>query len=133
VSGLGLYTILIPIAVFGLLTAPDLIVYRFGAGVFYANVERLTEEVLGLVDGDTTPRWLILDAAAIDDIDYTGDKTLDELADQLQQRNVVLAVCEVDDSVRTELDAFGITAKVGSEHIYDTAEDAINKLRNARG
>jgi len=109
----------------GTMTAPGLVVYRFGGGIFYANAERLAEEMLGLVGGDTPPRWLILDAAAIDDIDYTGGKTLAELADQLRERNVTLALCEVDDKVRVQLDTFGITEKVGAEHIYDTVQDAI--------
>ena len=110
----------------GAVTEPGLVVYRFGGGIFYANAERLSEEVLGLVGGDTPPRWFILDAAAIDDIDYTGGQTLSELADQLRERNVVLALCEVDDKVRTELDTFGIAAKIGAEHIYETVQEAVD-------
>ena len=81
--------------------------------------------MLGLVEGDDPPRWFVLDAAAIDDIDYTGGKTLKELAGQLRERNIVLALCEVDDKVRAELDTFGITPKVGAEHIYETVGEAL--------
>jgi SulP family sulfate permease len=109
----------------GTVTEPGLVVYRFGGGIFYANAERLAEEMLGLVGGDKPPRWFILDAAAIDDIDYSGGKTLAELAGQLNERNIVLALCEVDDKVRTQLDTFGITPKVGAEHIYETVEEAV--------
>jgi MFS superfamily sulfate permease-like transporter len=116
----------------GTRTEPGLVVYRFGGGIFYANAERLSEEVLGLVGGDDPPRWFILDAAAIDDIDYSGGKTLAELADQLHERNVVLALCEVDEKVRVELDTFGITPKVGAEHIYETVQDAIEAFQAGR-
>ena len=116
----------------GTRTEPGLVVYRFGGGIFYANAERLSEEVLGLVGGDDPPRWFILDAAAIDDIDYSGGKTLGELADQLHERNVVLALCEVDEKVRVQLDTFGITAKVGTDHIYETAQDAIEAFQAGR-
>lgn len=109
----------------GTITLPGLIVYRFGGGVFYANASRLSDEVLGLVSVAQPPRWLVIDCAAIDDLDYTGGKTLAELADQLRTRKITLALCQVSDKVRVELDTFGITPKVGADHIYDTAQDAI--------
>ncbi|HVM58509.1 MAG TPA: SulP family inorganic anion transporter [Gaiellaceae bacterium] len=109
----------------GTTTEPGLVVYRFGGGIFYANAERLSDEMLELVSTDPPPRWFVLDAAAIDDIDFTGGKTLGELADQLRERGVVLAFCEVTVKVRRELDAFGITGKIGAERIYETVEDAI--------
>jgi sulfate permease, SulP family len=107
-------------------TEPGLVVYRFGAGIFYANAIRLSDEVLGFAESDDPPRWIILDAAAIDDIDYTGGKTLAELADELRAHGIVLALAEVDGKVRTQLDTFGISSKVGPEHIYDTVQDALD-------
>ena len=115
----------------GTRTEPGLVVYRFGGGIFYANATRLSEEMLGLVAGDDPPRWFVFDAAAVDDIDFSGGKTLAELADQLHERNVVLALCEVNDKVRGQLDTFGITAKIGAEHVYDTVEDALEAFRSA--
>ena len=49
----------------------------------------------------------MLDADAVDDVDYTGGKTLVELADQLAERDIVFAVAEAQDEVRRELDRFG--------------------------
>ncbi len=66
--------------------------YRFGVGLFYANSTRFTEEVLALVDGPEPPRWFVMLADAMDDVDFTGGKTLLELAGQLADRNVVLCV-----------------------------------------
>ena len=116
----------------GMTTEPGLIVYRFGGGVFYANATRLSDEVLGLVNIPDAPRWFVLDAGAVDDLDSTGGKTLAELADQLHTRNVVLAMCEVDERVRKELDAFGITEKIGSDHIFETVYAATQAFRAAR-
>src|SRR3954452_21160327 len=64
----------------GVMSEPGLVVYRFGAGIFFANAQRLSDEVLGLASGDSPPRWIILDGSSIDDVDYTGGKTLGELA-----------------------------------------------------
>jgi len=110
-------------------TEPGLIVYRFGAGIFYANAERLSEEVMGLVSIDDPPRTFVLDCAAIDDIDYTGGKTLAELAGHVEERGVTLMLCDVDDKVLKQLDTFGVTAVVGADRIFDTAQAAIEAFR----
>jgi MFS superfamily sulfate permease-like transporter len=63
----------------GTVSEPGLVIYRFGVGIFYANAERLSEDLIALADAPNPPRWLVLDADAIDDIDYTGAQTLVEL------------------------------------------------------
>ena len=98
---------------------PGLVVYRFSVGLFYANAERLSEEIIELVDAPEPPRWLVLDAEAIDDVDYTGGQTLRELSAQLSDRNVVLAVAEPNERLRAELERFGVAAPV-----YDTVDAA---------
>ena len=112
----------------GALSEPGLVVYRFGVGIFYANAERLAEEVIGLVDIPDPPRWFVLEADAIDDIDYTGGKTLVTLVDQLAERKIVFAVADATRHVRRELDRFGITDKIGPEHVFDSVEAARNAV-----
>jgi MFS superfamily sulfate permease-like transporter len=108
----------------GAVTEPGLVIYRFGVGIFYANAERLYREVIGLVDTADRTRWLVLQADAIDDVDYTGAQTLLELADQLQRRGIVFAVAAVTDDVRDQLDRFGLTDKIGSSRYFATAQAA---------
>jgi SulP family sulfate permease len=113
----------------GTVTEPGLVIYRFPVGVFYANAERLSEDVLGLVNVADPPRWFVLQAEAIDDIDYTGAQTLLELADQLQQRGIVLAVAEASDDLHRELDRFGLTDKIGPNHYFDSIHAARHAFR----
>ena len=116
----------------GTVSEPGLIVYRFGVGIFYANAERLSEEILGLVDVTDPPRWLVLDADAIDDVDYTGGRTLAELASELKDRGIVFAVADASAHLRRELDRFGITEVIGPEHYFDSlyaARDAFHADR----
>ncbi len=78
------------------------------------------------------PRWLVLLADAIDDVDYTGGKTLVELADQLTQRNVVFAVAGARRAVIVpELERFGLTDKIGQEHLFGSLEEAIAAFRSS--
>jgi sulfate permease, SulP family len=115
----------------GAATEPGLVVYRFGVGIFYANAARLAEEVLGLVDVAEPPRWFVLLADAIDDVDYTGGKTLLELADQLAERGVVFAVAAAREDVRRELDVFGLTEEIGEERYFATVDDAVAAFHSA--
>jgi len=115
----------------GAVSEPGLVVYRFAVGIFYANVELLLEEVMSLVNVPDPPRWLVLDADAIDDVDYSGAQTLLELADQLSQRGVVFAVAEANDDIRRELDRFGLTDKIGPDRYFDSLHAARDAFHHA--
>ena len=114
----------------GVVSEPGLVVYRFGAGIFFANAQRLSDEVLALASGDSPPRWIILDGSSIDDVDFTGGRTLGELAGQLQRRGVVLGMADLRDSVRRELDRYGVTAKVGEARFFATAGAAVDAFHS---
>ena len=108
----------------GAVTEPGLVIYRFAVGLFYANTEHFSEEVFALVDVDDPPRWFVLDAIAIDDIDYTGGKALAELADDLAARNITFAVSNANRRVRHVLDRFGVTEKIGTNRYYESNQAA---------
>jgi sulfate permease, SulP family len=116
----------------GTFSEPGLVVYRFGVGLFYANATRLFEEAMALVDVPDPPRWFVLHAIAIDDVDYTGGQTLAELADQLAERNIVFAVADAGPQLRRELDRFGVTGKIGSDRVFDSLESARAAFHAAR-
>jgi len=116
----------------GARTEPGLIVYLFGVGLFYANAPRFAEEVLSLVDTDDPPRWFVLLATAIDDVDFTAGRTLLELADQLSDRNIVFAVADPNDTVLAELNRFGLVTKIGADHVYPSTEEALAAFRASK-
>jgi MFS superfamily sulfate permease-like transporter len=108
----------------GAMTEPGLVVYRFGAGIFYANAQRLSDELLALAGGDTPPQWIVIDAASIDDIDFSGGKTVGELAGELRQLGVQLAFADVRDSVRRELKRYGVLDMPGVQ-VFPTVQAAL--------
>ncbi len=108
----------------GTRSEPGLIVYRFPVGIFYANSVRLAEDVLGLVNVPDPPRWFVLVADAIDDVDYTGGTTLLEVAEGLEKRGIVLAIAEAGDDVLRELRRFGVLDHVAPKHLFDTVDEA---------
>jgi len=115
---------------------PGLVVYRFGASVYYANASRLAAEISNLAEGADPPLvWLCLDALAIADIDFTASAVLQRLQSDLAKRDVALVLCNVHDEVRAELDRDGLTAQIGVEHIFSDVEAVVSafRARNASG
>ena len=106
---------------------PGLMVYRFSHSMYYANAEQFSEQVLDLVnEADPALSWFCLDAAAIDDIDYSAAATLRATYETLKEKGVRLVFVLVEEDVRAELDRFGITDLVGKEAFFETGKEALN-------
>jgi high affinity sulfate transporter 1 len=118
-------------AVPGKETEPGLIVYRFGADLFYANQNRFIDEVRALIARAPTPvRWFIIDAGAITDIDYSAAQSLRDLIAELERRGVGIIFARVAAYLRADMDRHRITPVVGESRIFATLHEAI-KLAQA--
>ncbi len=105
---------------------PGMIVYRFEAGIYYANADGFATQIRSLVANSDPPvTTFCIDASGIDDIDYSAAETLLELCREARMNHVRIALCEVEDPVVVELRKFGITALIGEDMVFHTLEDAI--------
>jgi SulP family sulfate permease len=110
----------------GKMTAPGLIVYRFGADLFYANQNRFTDEVRSLVQRAPVPiRWFIIDAGAITDIDYSAAQSLRDLLTDLERQNVAVVFGRVSSYLRSDMDRHCITSAVGEARVFGTLHAAL--------
>jgi high affinity sulfate transporter 1 len=114
----------------GQVTEPGLIVYRFGADLFYANENRFTEEVRALVRSAPAPlRWFIVDSAAITDLDFSAAKAILDLIDELAHEGVTIAFGRVNYYLRADMDRHGIGAAIGAERICASLHAAVALAR----
>jgi SulP family sulfate permease len=110
----------------GKVTEPGIIVYRFGADLFYANQNLFTDEVRALVEHAPAPiRWFIVDAGAITDIDYSAAQGMLDLLGELARRKVDLIFGRVNHYLRSDMDRHGITAAIGQSRIFATLHEAL--------
>jgi len=58
-------------------------------------------------------------------VDYRGGLTLKQVVNELHDRGATLTVTQAEDSVRAELDRFGITEMIGADAYFDTVGDAV--------
>ena len=117
----------------GMQTEPGLIVYRFGADLFYANDHRFTDDVRALVAQAPTPvRWFVVDAEAITDLDYSAARSIHELLDDLARQKVGMMFARVSPYLRSDMDRHGVTAALGETRVFTTLHEAIAAARGAR-
>jgi MFS superfamily sulfate permease-like transporter len=112
----------------GAMTEPGIILYRFGAPLFYANAGRFAEEIrtiVGLPDPATKP-WLVVDAEAITNLDYTAARVVLELNQELKEIGVTLVFARVGPYLQADFDRHHISEVIGADRIFARLHDAIN-------
>jgi MFS superfamily sulfate permease-like transporter len=115
----------------GTRTEPGLVVYRFGTSLYYANSSRLVEDVTALVGHGGPLRWMVIDFAAIGDVDYSASAVLASVIDHVHQHHVHLVFCSVLGPVRQRLDRYGISKALGPDAYFDTPGEALEAFRSA--
>lgn len=114
----------------GAQTEPGLIVYRFGADLFYANTDRFADQVRALVAHAPLPvRWFVVDAGPIMDLDYSAARSLRDLIDDLAARRVGLVFARVTPDLRSDLDRHGIAAALGEARVFGSLHEALAVTR----
>lgn len=113
-------------------TEPGLILYRFGADLFYANATRFADETRALVAGAPSPvRWLVIEADAITNLDYTAARFVLLLIEELARQKVGIAFARVSASLRADMDRHGVTAALGADKLFASRHEALVKARAA--
>ncbi len=110
----------------GSMIEPGLIMYWFGAELYYANANYFAEQASHLVIHSPSPvRWFVVDAGAIADIDYSAGKALKELHREFAGRGVVLVLTRVSESLRADLDRQQLTDAIGANRIFGSRRDCL--------
>ena len=114
----------------GAMAEPGLVVYRFGAALFYANVGMFCDEVRRLA-GTSGVRWIVVDAGAITNVDFTAAHAIRELQPELTRDHVELVIAHVQSDLKPDLDRHYLTAAIGANRIFDTLHEALAAYRAA--
>ena len=117
----------------GARTEPGLVIYRFGTSLYYANASRLIDDITALAAQGSPLRWMVLDCAAIGDVDYTAAAVFTRIIEHLRKRHIRLAVSSVLGPVREQLDRYGISAVLGPGAYYETPGEALEAFHAAEG
>lgn len=109
---------------------PGLMIYRFMHNMYYANSPVLREEIVELVKSANPPlSWFCIDAAAVNDVDFTAAETLRTLHENLTAQGIRFVWCEVVDEVRNEFDRSKLTDLFDKKAFYQTPAAVMSDYR----
>jgi MFS superfamily sulfate permease-like transporter len=114
----------------GTLSGNGLLIYRFGAALFYANARHFAEEARALV-ADSPVRWLVVEAGAITSIDYSAARTLSDLQQDLVAGGVALVFVHVEANLRADLDRHQLTERIHPERIFASLHEGLAAIERA--
>jgi high affinity sulfate transporter 1 len=102
-----------------------LVIYRFDAELIFANTRTFKEQIRGLAHADPRPRWILIAAEPITDVDTTAADMLADLDEDLNAKGISLVFAEMKDPVRRKIERYELTRTIAPEHFFPTLDAAI--------
>lgn len=112
---------------------PGLVIYRFDGPLIFANAKTFRTEVRAFAHADPPPRWIIVAAEPMTDVDTTAADMLDELDQELEAAGITLVFAEMKDAVRQKIGGYGVAWLTHREAFYPTVGTAVKAYREATG
>jgi SulP family sulfate permease len=105
---------------------PGVLVVQFATPLWYANSVRFRTELdaaMSRAEGEL--QLVVLDAAGMTDIDYTGSRGLGQVLDQLDRGHIQFVIARAGAHMRTSLGHSGLLDRIGAGHLYLSADEAV--------
>ena len=112
---------------------PGCTLYRFDAPLIFANAGTFRREVRGLAVADPPPRWIVVAAEPMTDVDTTACDMLEDLAEDLDAQGISLHFAELKDPVREKVERFGLNHVLPPDRFHPTVNDAVRDYRRETG
>jgi sulfate permease, SulP family len=115
----------------GATTIPGLVIYRYDAPLCFANAENFKYRALRAIESEITPvEWFVLNTEAIVEIDITAVDILEELIDELNDREITFGMARVKRDLYSQLLRSGLLDKVNVDRVYLTLHTAIDSFES---
>jgi MFS superfamily sulfate permease-like transporter len=108
---------------------PGMLIVRWSAPLFFANSTQFRDRIRDLVAAaDPTPRWVVVAAEPITDIDTTAGTMLMGLHEELDAAGIHFAFAELQTAVREAISGY---QEVGDPawHFYGSVTEAVETFR----
>ena len=108
---------------------PGLVIYRFDAPLFFANAKTFRDQIRRLAAADPPPRWIVIAAEPVTDVDTTAADVLTDLDEELNARGISLVFAELKDPVREKIERYGLTRTIDPRHFFPTVGAAVRAFQ----
>jgi high affinity sulfate transporter 1 len=112
---------------------PGLVIFRFDAPLFFANARTFRDEIRTLAAADARPKWIVIAAEPITDVDTTAADMLADLDHELNAEGTSLVFAELKDPVRAKLERYELIGPLDPDHFFPTLGAAVDSFREKTG
>ena len=112
---------------------PDLVIFRFDAPLFFANARTFRDDIRNLAAAQPRPKWIVIAAEPITDVDTTAADMLAELDEELNAAGTSLVFAELKDPVRAKLERYELIGPLDPDHFFPTLDAAVEAFREKTG
>ena len=112
---------------------PGLVMFRFDAPLIFANARVFRDEIRRLSRTNPAPRWILVAAEPVTDVDTTAADMLEDLDADLNSRGISLVFAEMKDPVRRKIDRYQLTRTIDAGHFFPTVDDAVDAYQATTG
>ena len=109
---------------------PGIVLLRFDAPLIFANARAFRDEVRRIARAEPPPRFIIVAAEPITDVDTTAADMLLALDTELNAAGISLVFAELKDRVRSKLERYELIGPLDPIHFFPTIEGAVDALRS---
>jgi high affinity sulfate transporter 1 len=109
---------------------PGLLMIRWEAPLFYANANLFRKKIRTLVaQTDPPPKWIVIAAEPINEVDTTAGDMLVDLDLELNAAGIHLVFAELKDSVKENVERYGLLETIDRRHFYPTIEVVVEEFQ----
>jgi len=109
---------------------PGLLMIRWDAPIFFANANLFREMVQQRIsEAEVTPKFVLISAEPISDIDTTAAEMLIDLDNDLNAHGIHLGFARLKDPVKDLITRYGLLETIEEKHFFATHEDAVEAFR----
>src|SRR5690348_11650385 len=112
---------------------PGLVIFRFDAPLFFANARTFRDQVRRFAAAKPRPRWIVIAAEPITDVDTTAADMLAGLDAELNAAGISLVFAELKDPVRAKLERYELIGPLDPAHFFPTLDAAVEAFRERSG
>jgi high affinity sulfate transporter 1 len=112
---------------------PGLVILRFDAPLIFANAKTFRDEVRRLANAEPRPKWILIAAEPVTDVDTTASDVLEDLDEALNAQGISLVFAELKDPVRRKIERYGLDRTIDPRHYFPTLDAAITAYRQETG
>ncbi len=103
-------------------------VIRFDGRLFFTNASYLDEMISKIKSEKKGLKHILLIGNSINDLDASGEEMLANIIDKARNENCGFSLCGLKENVKAALKRSHLLEKIGEEHIYSRARDAIEAI-----